>query len=520
MGRGKFVYTLMAGGLIAGSAMANANKPEAKRNILFIAVDDLKPTLGCYGDAKAITPNIDRLAEAGMVFLNSHCQQAVCGPSRASLMTGLRPDRTRVWDLKTKIRKANPDALTLPEYFRSQGFTTAGTGKIYDSRSVDKKVDEPSWSVPYRKEWELPTPSGVVKPVLGAYQSEAARSLAKEAKVAGITGYGPVRKYFVENDAWLAVESEDVPDNFYTDGLIADYGLHLMKKLKSEGRPFFLAVGFKKPHLPFVAPKKYWDLYERDEFEIHPFQQKSKDGVDFAYHDSGELRSYIGAGEFNSYKEGQEMPADKQQMLMHGYYACVSFIDAQVGKLMDELKAQGLADNTAIVLWGDHGWHLGDHGLWCKHSNFEQATRAPLIFSAAGFAQGAQTDAPVEFVDIFPTLCELGGVPVPENLDGQSLVPVLKDASVSIKPFAVSQWPRGQTMGYAIRDTRYRFVEWAKNHKGIEPYSDEQVVGIELYDYSKDPLETVNLAKHPEYQEVVEKMTGQLREFLEKQSEK
>ncbi len=274
-----FVRMLAVAGVAAGmgiSVQGMANTP-APRNILFIAIDDLKPILGCYGDALVKAPNIDRLAASGTVFLNNHCQQAVCGPSRASIMTGLRPDHTKVWDLKTRMRDVTPGIVSLPEYFISQGFETAGTGKIYDPRCVERKsMDGPSWSIPFSNPDRLHYPVAPYKPVLGAYHGEAARKLYEEAIDKGLKSYGEQKKYLVKHGVWPVVEAEDVPDEAYTDGVIADEGIRLMGELKERGKPFFLAVGFKKPHLPFVAPKKYWDLYERDDFKIHPFQQKAK----------------------------------------------------------------------------------------------------------------------------------------------------------------------------------------------------------------------------------------------------
>ena len=495
---------------------ARSSKP---RNILFIAVDDLKPILGCYGDTLIKTPNIDRLADAGTVFLNNHCQQAVCGPSRASLMTGLRPDHTQVRDLKTRMRDMNPQVVSLPQYLRSQGYETAGTGKIYDPRCVDKQLDEPSWSIPYTRPHQLPYDSTFGKPVLGSYQGAEIRAVNNEAEKKGLKKYADVKKFLVAHDAWPAVESADVPDGAYTDGAIAADGIQLMKKLKREGKPFFLAVGFKKPHLPFVAPSKYWNLYKRDDFKTASFQGKTTNPVEAAYHNSSELRTYGGIPNFDSYSKdpAKHMSTEKQKELIHGYYACTSYIDTLVGQLLDELKALGLDKDTVIVLWGDHGWHLGDHGLWCKHTNFEQATRSPLIIVDPSLSGAKKTVSPSEFVDLFPTLCELAGVPVPGNLDGTSLVPVLKDPKATVKEYAVSQWPRGKTMGYAIRDGRYRYVEWFTRLNSTQPYDSDKIEGRELYDYEKDPLETKNLVDDPEYKAVVKKMNQRMQDFFKAQ---
>lgn len=496
-----------------------AAKPSNVRNILFIAIDDLKPVLGCYGDTRVKSPNIDRLAESGTVFLNAHCQQAVCGPSRASLLTGLRPDRTKVWDLKTKIRDMNPDVVTLPQYFRSLGFTSAGTGKVFDPRSVDKKLDERSWYIPFSNPDRLPFAPEDGWPVLGAYQSAEMQALLKEAQKKSLVKYGEVKEFLLKHDAWPVTECADVSDNAYIDGAIANEGIRLMKKLKKENKPFFLAVGFKKPHLPFVAPKRYWDLYARADFKIHPYQQKSAGGPEVAYHGSGEIRAYTGLPDFDSYSDdaSRHMPEAKQQELMHGYHACVSYVDALVGKLLSELKELDLDKNTVIVLWGDHGWHFGDHGLWCKHTNFEQATHSPLIFVSPDFPKAGKTQAPAEFVDLFPTLCELAGVPILGNLDGTSLVPLMENPTALVKDFAVSQWPAGDVMGYAIRDERYRYVEWLDGYRSTQPYDAARLVGRELYDYQNDPMEKVNVVDDPGYTKIAGKMSCQLHEYFNQQ---
>lgn len=489
------------------------------KNVLFIAVDDLKPILGCYGDPLIKTPNIDKLARSGTVFLNNQCQQAVCGPTRASLMCGLRPDKTQVWDLKTRMRDRNPDILTLPQYLRANGYTTAGTGKIFDPRCVDKKLDEPSWSIPFLRAPKVIGTASFSPPVLGAYQSAGAHELLKELKEKGIKDFGEQQQYMFEHGGWPVVESADVPDEAYTDGAIAGQGIRYLNELKQSGKPFFLAVGFTKPHLPFVAPKKYWDLYQRDDFKVHPFQKKSANCVDIAYHNSGEIRAYNDIPDFDSFSDDSSklMPEAKQKELIHGYHACVSYLDSQVGRVLDELDRLGLRESTVIVLWGDHGWHLGDHGLWCKHSNFEQATRAPLIFSAPGMKGGQKAAAPVEFLDIFPTLCDLTGLTIPKHLDGVSLVPLLKDPKGSVKEVAISQWPTnkgGKGMGYALRDERYRYVEWITDGDSTKAYDPSKVIGRELYDYQKDPMETVNAVELPESKKVVEMMNRRLRAYF------
>ena len=447
-------------------------KAQQKKNILFIAVDDLKPNLGCYGDDFAISPNIDKLAEEGTIFTNNQCQQAVCGPSRASLLTGYRPDRTKVWDLHTLIRDKNPDIVTLPQYFKQHGYETTGTGKIFDPRSVDDKLDEPSWSIPY----------------------------------SDIHG----SRWMVSSDH-VSTESSEIAEEEYTDGLIAAKGMELMENLANGTKPFFLAVGFKKPHLPFVAPKKYWDLYNRDSVQIAAFQKHAKNSPSYVYNNGGELRN-----NYVDIPKSGNIPIDKQKELIHGYYACVSFIDAQVGKLLDKLEAFGLKDSTIIILWGDHGWHLGDHAQWTKHTNFEQATRAPLIITVPGIQGGKTGSSPSEFVDIFPTLCELAGIEIPSDRAGTSLLPILNNQGTRVKDYAVSQFKKGGYEGYTIRTDRYRYTEWLDldYRKGIKPYSKDIVHDRELYDYIKDPLETKSLIYDENYQSVLDSMKTFLSNFL------
>lgn len=516
------------------------SQQKSKPNILFIGIDDLKPILGCYGNTQIKTPNIDRLAKMGTVFMSNYCQQAVCGPTRASLMTGKRPDYTKVWDLKTKMRDINPDIVSLPQYLISQGYSTQGIGKIYDSRCVDKKMDAPSWSVPYYnyfKTEERYYSKETGMPVLGAYQLQQTKELAikytNEGKEKGL--FDKELEDYVSKYVKPSVECADVPDNAYNDGANALRALEILEKLKSESKPFFFAVGFSKPHLPFVAPKKYWDLYNREDMIIAPFQEKSKNGVDVAYHNSGEIRGYSDIPPLVSFTDqkdfGLTLSTEKQKELIHGYFASVSYTDAQVGKLLNKLDELGLTKNTIIILWGDHGWHLGDHNLWCKHSNFEQATRTPMIISVPGIAPSV-TNAPSEFVDIFPTLCDAAKVKIPDNLDGKSLLPLIKKSANSVKDFSVSQYPRSgnnteterqgyasaKVMGYSLRDKRYRYTIWMTNDfRSNKPFNADLVVGTELYDYKKDPNETVNVVELKEYKSIVKDLKSKMLKFLASQ---
>lgn len=438
----------------------NSRATVARPNVLFIALDDLKPTIGAFGDKLAKTPNMDRLAAGGTVFHNAYAQWPVCGPSRASLMTALRPESTGVMDLKTNMRAKDPNVLALPQYFKQQGYATTGVGKIYDPRCVDdrKLQDAPSWSIPYA---DLP--------------------------------YEQVR---FEN-AKKVVMAPNVADTELLDGQIAKRGVELLRQLSKDGKPFFLGVGFKKPHLPFIAPKKYWDLYQREQFTLAPHQGGIANDSGYATHDSNEFRGYEGVP-----KTGP-IPEELQREAMHGYYACVSYVDAQVGLLLKELETLGLMKNTIIVLWGDHGFHLGDHGMWGKHSTLENATRVPLIIRAPQASKTAQTKAPVELADMFPTLCELAGLAVPKQLHGRSLAPVLQGKRDSVREGAITVFRNKGALGYSFRTSRYRYTEWIG--KFGKP------VARELYDYESDPLEKVNVVGETKNAALVDKLAKQLR---------
>ena len=522
--------------LVSVPLLAQKNQA-VKSNILFIAIDDLKPILGCYGDKIIKTPNIDRIANNGTVFLTNYCQQAVSGPTRASIMTGMRPDYTKVWDLKTKMRDINPDIVSLPQYLITQGYSTQGIGKIYDPRCIDKKLDAPSWSVPFystgNKYFHLV--SG--EPALGNYQQKETKELAEkfvnEALAKGMSK-SEANNYALSKIR-PTIECVEIKDNAYVDGANALQAKDILAELKQKNQPFFLAVGFSKPHLPFVAPKKYWDLYDREKMPLAEYQDKVKNGVDIAYHSASEIRAYSDIPsllEFTDQKDvGITLPLEKQKELIHGYHAAVSYTDAQVGILLNALDSLGLLKNTIIILWGDHGWHLGDHNLWCKHTNFEQATRSPLIISAP-WIKPSKTNSPTEFVDVFPTLCDLANVPVPSHLDGKSLVRIMKNPKQKVKQFAVSQYPRsgtsiekerlgyadGKCMGYSIRTERYRFTIWMKdNFRTNLAFDKKLVVATELYDYQKDPNETVNVVNEYNYRTISNVLNAKMLKYFDDQ---
>ncbi len=494
------------------------------KNILFIAVDDLKPLLASYGHDEMCTPNFDRLSQMGVSFTNAYVQQAVCGPSRASVMTGTRPDRTKVWDLHTNFRKSAPDLYSMPEYLITQGYETTGVGKIYhgshNSGSVSSGHDAKSWSIPYAFPKDFDPKYG--NPAFNFYQDpqtkKKLKQLRKEALAKGLKG-GNVRKYVFKH-LRPSTECADVSDEAYLDGIIAKTALKQLDTLTQTGKPFFLAVGFHKPHLPFVAPKKYWDLYDKDKIQVAKFQKLAEGTPEIAYHSFGELRAFSDIDDNLTY--GDTLPLAKQKELIHGYMAGISYIDTQIGKLLKRLEEKGILDNTIIVLWGDHGYHLGDHTEWCKHSNFQQATRIPMIIIGPGIPKGIKIDDPVELLDLFPTIFDLAGVPIPEQAEGKSLIPLLNPLTKKkIKQdFAISQYHRrgNKVEGYSIRTKRYRYTEWHGNYyKSFKPYKEENIVGRELYDYEKDPIETRNLVDDPAYAKVVKKLKAKLKTFLNKE---
>ena len=436
-----------------------------KPNVLLICVDDLKPLLGCYGDPVVKSPNIDRLAARGVLFEKAYCNQAVCSPSRNALLTGLRPQSLGIYELSTNFRKAAPDALTLPQHFKANGYRAEGLGKIFHVGHGNVN-DEISWSVPH---YTPKTISYALK------ENDLPQSTREQALFENKT------------EAWklprgAPTESADVPDNRYGDGMIADEAVKRLEAAKQKPEvPFFLAVGFLKPHLPFVAPKKYWDLYDPASFKLPALQTAPAGAPEFAPTTWGELRQY------RDMPEQGQLTQEQALHLIHGYHAATSYMDAQLGKVLDALDASGMADNTIIVLWGDHGWHLGDHGMWCKHTNYEQAARIPVIFAGPAI-QPARTQALIESCDIYPTLAELAQLPAPPQGDGRSFAEVLQNPAATVRDHVIHVYPRGGGLiGRAIRTQRHRLVEWKK------PGTAPETAILELYDYEADPAETKNL---------------------------
>ena len=470
---------------------AAADRP----NVLFLSIDDLRPELGCYGAEAIHSPHIDRLAESGVRFDRAYCQLAVCNPSRVSLLTGLRPDSARVWTLDVRFRHTVPDVVTLPQHFKQSGYDTVSFGKIFHNPWPDNV----SWSEPHRWPEEA-----------GLWSKEARQRLARfreKMKSAG-KSEAAIRRMRAP-----AVEIVDVPDSEHIDGAIADQALEAMRRLAETDKPFFLAAGFVRPHLPFVVPRQYWELYDRESIPLAKNGFLPKDSPRFAMNTMYELRDYMDYADAPDPRDGSLTEA-QQRELKHGYYASVSFIDAQVGRLLGELEALDLAKNTIVILWSDHGWKLGEHNSWCKQSNYEVDTRVPLVIRdpRAG-GNRRECRALVELLDVYPTLCELAGIPVPAHVEGDSLVSLLNDPGESVKQAAFSQFRRKlrnrDLMGYSMRTDRFRYVEWTDRHT-------REAVAFELYDHEADPAENVNLAGRSEWKDQLMKFGEQLWETLPK----
>jgi len=463
--------TALAAGLVPWPVHAeDPPAPSGRPNVLFIGVDDLRPQLASYGCSQMKTPNLDRLAEIGLQFNRAYVQQAVCAASRASLLTGCRPDTTGVdmpmlpWFISDFL-PSHPDIQT---FMHSHGYYTRTLGKVH--HAPEKFPSFSSLSEVH-------------------YKPEARFYALAENKQEG------TRKQWTRPaPAW---EIADLPDDAYMDGQVAAAAIATIRRAVGHDRPFFIAPGFMKPHLPFSCPKRYWDLYSPDDIRLPEVDGVGPNVPPWAI-------SHAEIGFYAEIDDPADIPEEAARRLIHGYYACVSFVDAQIGKLLDELESQGLMDSTVIILWGDHGWHLGDHGTWCKHSNFERATRAPLIVRTPGMLTGGrQCDALVEYVDIFPTVLELCGYDVPGYLEGVGLTPLLENPGRQWKRAAFSQYPRGDVEGYSIRTACHRYTEWRDRRTG-------EVRGRELYDHDRDPLEGTNVVDAEGYRRVAERLAKQL----------
>ncbi|MRI32592.1 iduronate-2-sulfatase [Endozoicomonas sp. OPT23] len=482
---------------ITASSQAIASstaEASAKKNVLLIMVDDLKPTIGTYGDSAAITPGIDQLANEGVRFDMAYANQAVCMPSRYNLLLGSRSTSTGLYNFGSEFRDIYLDAETLPQHFMEAGYRTESIGKVFHVGHGNSD-DAASWSLPPYKDkvidYILPESTGGKmtreEGLFTNLDGELLTAIENSKLPKGTPWYynrelGMKIFSLPRGAAW---ESADVLDEAYADGRVAKQAIYRLRNAaKNPDQPFFMAVGFARPHLPFSAPKKYWDMYDPAQLPMPEFTEAPEGAPEYAVKRGGEILAFKDIPA----KSNGLLNDELSRKLIHGYYASVSYMDAQVGKVLKELKKTGLDKNTVVVLWGDNGFHLGDHGSWTKHSNYEEAANIPLIISAPGVAAGS-TEQLTETVDLYPTLSELAGIAKPDAaqpIDGISLVPVLKDTDTRIRDHAYHAWLQVDKLGQAIRTDRYRFVKWTA--------ADGKTVGTELYDYENDPLEKVNVA--------------------------
>ncbi|NOZ20736.1 MAG: sulfatase [Planctomycetes bacterium] len=470
LSRRQVMGAIGAFGLSAALAPVLARAEERKHNVLFVAVDDLNTHLGCYGHDLVKSPNIDRLAARGIRFDHAYCQYPICNPTRSSVFTGMRPDTTGVYDNYTHFRDKLPKAVTLPHLFRDNGYTVLHYGKIFHG----KYGDPDAWS-----KWSPKNP----------FRPTAKRVEHDGADIKGLTDPKEIKKRKAEwMYSWKASKN---PDELHPDGRYARSAVRAMEELKD--RPFFMAVGFAKPHVPLVAPKKYFDMYPPKDMPLVTGPEDDLDDVPKVACNRN-FRTY-----FRHYLH-HKMTDDEAREVVAAFYACTTFMDAQFGLILDALDRLNLADNTLVIFWGDHGWHLGEHWIWAKRTLFEESCRVPLILAGPGVAHpGTPSEAVVECVDLYPTAVEVCNLPKPEGLEGVSLLPLMKDPTRSWKKCAFTQMKRGDVMGVSIRTERYRYTEWGGPDQA------------ELYDHQTDPQEYRNLAKRPEYSAKVKELHALMR---------
>lgn len=455
-----FIFsTVLLFGCVNKQISQKKGKIEKRPNILFIAVDDLRPELNFYGANHINSPNLDKLAGESMVFNRAYCNIPVCGASRASILTGMRPTRQRFINYSTRADVDVPDAISLPNLLKQNGYKTISNGKIYHNKKDDLDAWDEIWQADALWDFALP----------------------KNQEIRKNTKRG------------LPFEMAKVHDSVYRDGKLALKLIKDLQKLKTSNQPFFLTMGVVKPHLPFTAPKKYWDLYKRENIKLPESYLQPKTTPKNAFHNYGELRNYE-----NIPKKGH-LPEALAKELIHGYYACISYIDAQIGLVLDELKRLELEDDTIVILWGDHGWNLGEHKLWSKHVTFETALRTPLIIKVPGKTTGQKTTAITEYIDVYPSLVELVGLQIPNTVEGKSFVPIINGETPK-KDWAVSKFKDAVTL---IKGDLF-YTEWTKD--------DGIAYARMLFDHKTDPLELDNLAEKPKYQEKVKELAIELRE--------
>lgn len=427
-------------------------------NVLFIVMDDLRPELNCYGKTMAQSPNIDKLAASGMLFNNAFCNIPVCGASRASVLTGVRPVPGIFETAASWADEDAPNVTVLPQLFKNNGYRTISNGKVFH-HETDR---EASWDVQWRPDAET-------------WALEESEKIVEKYKKGPIT------------------ECADVPDNAFFDGQLAEKTVADLKQLKASGEPFFLACGFIRPHLPFVAPKKYWDIYPAGSVKPAENNYAPKNAPKQSIHGSAELKQYYG-------ETNVPLSDSAAVNMVHGYYACVSYSDTQVGKVLAALEETGLAENTIVILWGDHGWNLREHGMWAKHCNYKTSLNAPLIVRLPGMKGGQKTSSITEFIDIYPTLCDLCGLEKPTHLDGKSFVSTLKNPTEHHDKYAVARFRGAVT----IITEKYYYTEWLDKNNAF--------VTRMLYDHETDDAENINISEDPEMQETVKQLSGILKQ--------
>jgi len=482
-----------------------------KKNVLFISIDDLRTSLGVYEDSIAITPNIDYFASEGITLREVFCQSAVCAPSRASLMTGVRPDSTRVWHLGDKFRNINPSAVTMPQHFEKFGYHTVNIGKIFHNYMPDSI----SWNEPdlrpsryLKKEW-------INRDGETFYISEKVSS-SQKTKRDSLLKLRPVRYA----DGWNtgpAWEAADVHDTMYYDGAQIKLAKSTLSRLSNSDQPFYMGLGFFRPHLPFAVPKKYWDLYDPKEMPLASNSKIPNGAPIHSMNSMYELRHYDGFNHIGHPTSKYIMNEDTVRILRQGYYASVSYVDALLGNLFQHMKDIGIYDNTIIVIWGDHGWKLGDHNSWGKMTNYNIDLKVPVIIRDPDQTnKGVQSFSIAELVDLFPTLCDLAQIEVPDYMQGVSLTPLFDNPNHELKNAAFSQFHRRpkvsadgkRYMGYSMNTDKYHYIEWYKwNHKTGQK---GDLTNVEMYDRINDPFEKTNIAKNPQLAEIQHILSSQL----------
>jgi iduronate 2-sulfatase len=497
--------------IIAMQTSSVFSEQETRPNVLFVIVDDLRPELGCYGNKEIITSNFDAFSNSATTFMKAYCQAAACAPARAAVMTGLRPDTSRVWDLSGKFRVNMPDVVTIPQHFHEHGYHTVSMGKIFHNHMPDHvSFDEPDL-----RPVKYMTPEMIDREPESFYHDP---DLNEE--LAQVRERRLARNPNTYADGWAygrATESFDGPDHEFYDGAQTELAIETMERLQDKDQPFFLALGYYRPHLPFVAPKKYWDMYDREEISLasNPFLPKGSPVM--AMNSCYELNGCYDL-EHVKHPSVFQVSEENARRLKHGYYASVSFVDACFGRLMQGLEELELDENTIVVVWGDHGWKLGEHGSWCKQTNYDIDLRVPLMIRAPGVSvPGARCDRVVELLDLYPTLCDVVEIPIPETMEGISLESLLVEPNRNWDGAAFSQFHRsprvtpdgGRYMGYSIITSRYHYIEW-RDWDHIQGVSGD-ISAVELYDNEIDPEENINLASDASYKSLLQEMTARLR---------